>query len=65
LDIFFIFISNIIPPETLYTIPYPPTYMSVFLHTPTHYHLSVLSSFPYTGASLEFIIPRTTPLTDA
>ena len=54
LDIFFIFISNVIPfPSFLVESPYPipplPTSMRVFLYSPTHSCLPDLA-FPYTGA---------------
>jgi hypothetical protein len=49
LDIFFIYISNVIPfprfpLQNPYPIPPPPS------HQPTHFHFPALA-FPYTGAS--------------
>jgi hypothetical protein len=54
LDIFFIYISNVIPfpgslPEASYPIPSPPASMKVSSHPPTHFCLPALA-FPYTGA---------------
>ena len=54
LDIFFIYISNVIPfPRNIGSpLPYspPPASMRVFPHPPTHSHLPTLAS-PYIGAS--------------
>ena len=66
-DMFFIYISNVIPfsglpLETSYPIPCPPASMRLLSHPPTHYCLSALA-FPYTGAS-KFLSPRVSPPTD-
>jgi hypothetical protein len=62
LDIFFIYISNVIPfpvpPRTPLSQPSSPASMKVFPHLPTHSRLPTLASF-YTGAGSQmcFLVP--------